>query len=253
MGRFDGYVVVATGAAQGSGLATVKAFLNEGAKVIGLDINEELLMKEAGNINSPSYDPVAMDVASEDDWKKLVAHIKEKYGQIDVLANIAAVYTNADILKVDYESYKRDMAINLDGPMLGMKYCYEVLKKGGHSSIINVSSCAGIRAGKFSGYSVAYSTSKSGLLNLTRHAAVIFAKDSIRVNTIIPAGINTELKRKAMEDHPVMREEQAINNPLPPHVNEPEDIANVIMFFAGKESRTVTGAQLLVDNGQTAQ
>lgn len=249
MERFDGKVVIVTGAAQGLGLVTTKMFLEQGADVIATDINADLLHKEIAAIGSSKVVPFVMDVALEEDWKKLVDLVKEKYGTMDVLINNAAIIPGQDILKMSFEMFKKVVATNLDSVFLGMKYCHEVLKKGAYSSIVNISSIGGIKAGPSTGNDAGYNSSKAAVRNLTKHAAWVFAPDCIRVNSVHPAGINTEMRKAIMAADPSRAIEGAKRSPLPPHCSEPEDVARVILFLAGTEPRTMTGAELVVDNG----
>lgn len=252
MNRFKDKVVAVTGAGQGVGFEVAKQFAEEGAKVIVIGRTLSKLENTVNIIGAENAVAYAMDVGIEEDWKKLVEFIKEKYGKLDVLINNAGIIMSKDILTMTYDEFKENERINLDSVFLGMKYSYEVLAKNSTSAIVNVSSIGGIKAGPDSGNDAGYNATKAGVRNITKHASYVFAKDSIRVNSVHPGGINTDMMKKYLELYPELRESLALTSPLPPHYAEPEDVAAAILFLASPQAKAITGTELIVDNGMLA-
>lgn len=251
MARFEGKVAVVTGAGQGVGYACAKKFIAEGATVIGIGRTKAKLDKAASELGE-KYIPYSMDCGKEDDWKKLVEFIKENYTEIDYLVNNAAVILQKDILTITYEEFKSTVNINLDSVFLGMKLGYEVIKKGCYSAIVNVSSIGGIKAGPDTGNDAGYNASKAGVRNLTKHAAFVFAPDKIRVNSVHPGGIATQMLVDYLAAYPAIKDQLAANNPLAPHYAEPEEVAECILFLCDPASKAVTGTELVCDCGNLA-
>ena len=253
MGRFDGKVVVVTGAGQGLGAELAKEFVAEGAKVIVAGRTLSKLENTVAKIGSPNAVAYKMDCGVEADWINLVEYIKENYGELNVLVNNAAEMINKNILETSYEEFKKAQASNLDSVFLGIKYCYEVLKKGADSSIINVASGGSYRGGpRIGNNDASYHATKAAVMNLTKSAAYVLAKDSIRVNSVHPGGINTDMMKAVLEAYPEMRAGLGVNSPLPPYYAEPEDVAAAVLFLADTASKAMTGSEVVVDNGLLA-
>ena len=252
MGRFDNKVVAVTGAGQGLGAVVAKKFVEEGATVLMIGRTLSKIENTAKEIGSDKAIPFLMDCGVESEWQRFVTYIKENYGEMDVLVNNAAILMSKDILKMTYEEFKENERVNLDGVFLGMKYCYEVLKKGGTSAIVNVSSTGGLKAGPNAGNDAGYNATKAGVRNLTKHAAYVFGKDGIRVNSVHPAGINTPMMQKHLDEHPELIERLKAIKSLPPYVAEKEDVTAAILFLADSAAKAITGVELPVDNGLMA-
>lgn len=252
MERFDNKVVVVTGASQGLGYHTAKAYIDLGAKVIMTARTAEKLESAAKAMGSANAYAFPMDVSVEADWQRLVAYIKENFGQIDVLVNCAAIVPGIDILHMDFDLFKKVCAINMDSVFLGMKYCYEVIKKGVYSSIINISSVGGLKGGPGGSGDAGYNASKAAVRNLTKHASYVFAPDCVRVVSVHPSGINTPMREEYIKNHPEAVGPGAARNPLPPHCTQPEDLAQIIVFLSSAPAKTITGSEILVDCGQMA-
>lgn len=249
--RFKGKVALVTGAGQGVGLACAKKFIDEGAKVIGVGRTEAKLLK-AGKELGKNYIPFTMDVGNIDDWSKLIKFIKKEFKEIDYIVNNAAVIMQKDILTMTYDEFKATVNTNLDSVFLGMKCGYEVLKKGCYSAIVNVSSIGGFKAGPDTGNDAGYNASKAGVRNLTKHASYVFAKDKIRVNSVHPGAIATDMLVRYLKDNPAIEANMAANNPLPPHYSEPQEVAECILFLCDPNSKPVTGTELVCDCGNLA-
>lgn len=172
-----------------------------------------------------------------------------QFGRIDILINNAGVMANKGLLDVQEEDLDWVYSINTKGPIFGMQAVIPHMQEQGAGSIVNVSSVAALASGLADGGDLAYSLSKGGLQSVSKHVAYYYAKDNIRCNTINPAGIITPLIEESLEKYPEAAKANAINSPLEPHFSQPEDVAQGILYLASDAAPTVTGAQLLMDNG----
>ncbi len=252
MNRLKDKVAIITGAAQGVGLCAVKMFLDEGAKVVATDINGEKLFANIKAIGNDDVIAVQHDVASEDDWKNVVEKTLEKFGKLDVLVNNAGLILGKSVEVESLEEWNKVISVSATGCFLGIKTCSAVMGTEGHSSIVNISSGAGIVGGPRTGSDAAYNTAKGGERLLTKHSAHALAYKNIRVNSIHPGGIMTDMMKMIVEANPEVLEANKGFSPLAPHYSEPEDIVYGIIYLASDEARTVTGAELAIDNGLTS-
>lgn len=248
MERFKDKVVVVTGAGQGLGKVVAKMFADEGAKVILAGRTASKVENAAAEIGGSAV-PFTMDCGVEADWARLVDFIKSSYGELDYLVNNAAIIMQKDILTMTFEEFKETEHCNLDSVFLGMKYCHEVLKKGVYSAIVNISSVGGLKAGPSTGNDAGYNATKAGVRNLTKHAAYVFAPEAIRVNSVHPSGINTQMRKDVIAAHPELEAASATTNPIPPYCSEPEEVASVVLFLCDPASRTMTGSEVVIDCG----
>lgn len=248
MERFKDKVVVVTGAGQGLGKVVAKMFADEGAKVILAGRTASKVENAAAEIGGSAV-PFTMDCGVEADWARLVDFIKSSYGELDYLVNNAAIIMQKDILAMTFEEFKETEHCNLDSVFLGMKYCHEVLKKGVYSAIVNISSVGGLKAGPSTGNDAGYNATKAGVRNLTKHAAYVFAPEAIRVNSVHPSGINTQMRKDVIAAHPELEAAAAATNPIPPYCSEPEEVASVVLFLCNPASRTMTGSEVVIDCG----
>lgn len=248
MERFKDKVVVVTGAGQGLGKVVAKMFADEGAKVILAGRTASKVENAAAEIGGSAV-PFTMDCGVEADWARLVDFIKSSYGELDYLVNNAAIIMQKDILTMTFEEFKETEHCNLDSVFLGMKYCHEVLKKGVYSAIVNISSVGGLKAGPSTGNDAGYNATKAGVRNLTKHAAYVFAPEAIRVNSVHPSGINTQMRKDVIAAHPELEAAAAATNPIPPYCSEPEEVASVVLFLCDPASRTMTGSEVVIDCG----
>lgn len=256
MNRLENKVAIITGAAGGLGLATAKMFLDEGAKVVATDINEALLNESIGAIENENIIAVAHDVTSEEGWKNVVEKTLEKFGKLDVLVNNAGILLGKNVLEETLEEWNKIISVSATGAFLGIKACAPVMGTDGHSSIVNISSFAGLRGGFRSGGDAAYNAAKGAERLLTKHCAHALAEKRIRVNSIHPGGIFTPMVQMMMEQMGLGLEDlEKAHDPsqaLPPHMALPEDVAYGIIYLASDESRCVTGAELSIDNGMAS-
>ncbi|MFC4323715.1 SDR family NAD(P)-dependent oxidoreductase [Litchfieldia salsa] len=248
MERLQNKVAMITGAASGMGLAAAKLFAREGAKVAATDIAVTQLIEETRNFKGDIL-ALELDVTSEEQWRIARERVIKEFGKIDILINNAGVSVHKSLLEEDLEGWNKAISINLTSVWLGMKTVIPYMQQNGKGSVVNCVSLAALVGGADSG-AAAYSAAKGGVRSLTKHAAINFAKDKIRVNSVFPGAILTGAVRK----HGVTSQEQlgkAFQNiiPLPPHAGEESDIANAYLFLASDESKFITGEELVVDGG----
>ncbi|MGH8005592.1 MAG: glucose 1-dehydrogenase [Candidatus Binatia bacterium] len=246
-GRLQGEVALVTGAARGQGEAEARVFAREGAQVVVTDILEEMGQRVARDIG-PQATFVRLDVAREEDWQKAVETAVKTYGKLTVLINNAGIGLAEDrgIEETSLEVWHKTLAVNLTGVFLGMKYAVPQMRKAGCGSIVNISSIAGIVG---MGMLPAYQASKGGVRILTKNAAIQYAKENIRVNSIHPGGVDTEILTPFGEE---FKRGIALAHPMQRFAGS-EEIAYGALYLASKESSFVTGAELVIDGGFIAQ
>lgn len=262
MNRVADKVVIVTGASLGLGAASARMLAREGAAVVLADIEDkegQALQKEIEAAGEQAL-YVHHDVASEESWKSLVECTLTRFGRMNVLVNNAGVAASAAPEEQTLEQWRWLMSINLDGVFLGTKHAILTMKAyppgGGGGSIINLSSIEGLVGDPHLG---AYNASKGGVRLYTKSVALYCARAGldIRVNSIHPGYIWTPmvenyLRSRADGDVAAGRREIAAMHPVG-HVGEPDDIAYGVVYLASNESKFVTGAELVIDGGYTAQ
>ncbi|HQV57943.1 MAG TPA: SDR family oxidoreductase [Ilumatobacteraceae bacterium] len=229
--RMAGKVVIVTGAARGQGAAEVERFAAEGATVIGTDVLD-------------GDGVVAHDVTSEQRWREIVDDIVDEHGRIDVLVNNAGIHASAPVARMPIVDFRRVVDVNLIGPLLGIQAVVPHMPRGG--SIINVSSLNGV--GGMANTS-AYTASKFALRGLTKAAALDLGPQGIRVNAILPGVIRTPMVAYVVDE----REAQLAAGLAMRRIGEPMDIAAAAVFLASDDSAWITGIDLTVDGGLSAQ
>jgi 3(or 17)beta-hydroxysteroid dehydrogenase len=255
MGRVDGKVALVTGGSLGIGRACSIMLAREGAKVAVTDIDEAAGGEVVQAIKSAGGDAIFIrhDAASEEQWRAAIDRTLEAYGKLDILVNNAGVGKTADIEAQTLEDWRFLMGINLDGVFLGTKYGIEAMKKSGSGgSIVNLSSILGI-VGEATASS--YNASKGGVRLLTKSAALHCAKTGtgIRVNSVHPGYIMTPMIENAfLENRDQMLNYLTSLHPIG-HIGEADDIAYGVLYLASDESKFVTGTELVIDGGYTAQ
>lgn len=239
-------VVIVTGGASGIGLATVKAFLDKGAKVVLADYNTEAGAAVEKDLKE-TYENVLFvkaNVAEESEVENLVSEAVKHFGKLDIIFNNAGVGVQKPTHELTAEEYKRVIAINQDGVFYGAKYAIREMLKTGGGSIINTSSILG-SVGEPT--SIPYAASKGAVNQITKSLALEYADRSIRVNAVAPGFIESGMvSKEALGDfydglvakHPIGR------------LGNPEEIAHAVMFLA--ENDFVTGTTIFVDGGYTA-
>src|SRR5215469_9776678 len=251
MDRLKGKVAVITGAASGIGRATAIKFAGEGAAVVIADLNVEGGESAVRDCKENAGRAVFQktDVSAEAEIKALVARAIKEFGRLDIIYNNAGIGGAVGPLEqITVEDWDRSQAVLLRGVFLGIKHSVPEMRKVGGGSIISTASVAGISG--FNGLH-AYCAAKAGVVNLTRSAALEFAKDKIRVNCICPGGINTPILHRNMPGmKEAMEQWMAKGQPIQ-RAGHPEDIANMALFLASDDSEWVTGQAMVVDGGLT--
>jgi 3alpha(or 20beta)-hydroxysteroid dehydrogenase len=229
-GRLEGKVAIVTGAARGQGLAEAERFAAEGALVVAGDVLD--------------HDGIHLDVTSAESWAAAVSHAVGRHGRVDVLVNNAGIHHAAPVHEMAIGDFQRVLDVNLLGPFLGIQAVVPHMPRGG--SIINVSSLNGLAS---QARTAAYTSSKFGLRGLTKTAALDLGPLGIRVNAILPGVIRTPMVAYVVDE----REEQlAAGLPLG-RIGEPMDVAGAAVFLASDDAAWISGIDLPVDGGHTAQ
>ena len=245
-----GKVAIVTGGARGIGAATAEALAAGGAAVVITDILDEEGERLASHLRNGGctarYEH--LDVSDEANWERVVAKTASELGGLNVLVNNAGIGTTSDVETETRDGWDRLIAINQTGVLLGMKTAAPRIRAARGGSIVNVSSIFGA-VGGFGG-SIAYHASKGAVRLMTKSAAIRYAKEGIRVNSVHPAFIDTPMMEQ-VKDTPV---EQAIlaNTPMG-RLGTPAEIGAVIAFLASDAASYMTGSEVYVDGGWTAQ
>ncbi len=245
--RLAGKVALITGAARGMGAAEARLFAREGAKVVVSDVLEDEARAVASEINDSGGEALALalDVSKDDDWRRVVAEAEARFGKLNVLVNNAGIIERHSLEETSEETWDRIMAVNAKGVFLGTKAALPAMRRAGGGSIINISSISGMVS---VGYP-AYNASKGAVRVFTKSAAVEYAGEGIRVNSIHPGAIWTPMSLYKNER---TREERAATVPMG-RVGDPEEVAYGALFLASDESSYVTGSEMVIDGGVTAE
>jgi NAD(P)-dependent dehydrogenase (short-subunit alcohol dehydrogenase family) len=253
MRRLENKVALITGGAGGIGKATARQFINEGARVMLIDLKEGDLKKAQEELDSENIFYVAADVSKTEDVKKYAQIAMDKYGRVDVFFNNAGIEGQVKPIS-DYpvDEFDKVMAVNVRGVWLGMKYIIPLMKDGG--SILITSSIAGLRG---TANVSPYVASKHALNGITRSLALELAGKNIRVNAINPSPVDNRMMRSLEKGFSPDDAEDAKSQfeqmiPLGRYA-ENEDIANLATFLASDDSSFITGAIHSIDGGMTAK
>jgi meso-butanediol dehydrogenase / (S,S)-butanediol dehydrogenase / diacetyl reductase len=251
MGKLDNKVTVITGGGSGIGEATARLFATEGARVVIADIDEKNGQRVAGDIGAAALLRVT-DVSDHVQVEAMVKSTVERFGRLDVLFNNAFATRMGPVGELAIEDWHKTISVTLSGVFYGMRYALPQMVAQGGGVIVNTASISGL----FGDYGAgAYNAAKAGVVNLTRSAAIEYARKSIRVNAVCPGMIETpavldnmiarsrnpERTRKANEEcHPMGR------------MGQPQEIAKVVLFLACDDSSFMTGSMVVADGGVTA-
>ena len=252
-GRLDGKVAMVTGGASGIGAETASVFVREGAKVAVVDVNDNLGRRVAEDLGGGTL-YAHLDTRDEAEWKAVVKQVVDAFGRLDILVNAAGVSgrrpdgsSAPSIVEQDLDDWNRVMDVNSTGIFLGMKTTIPEMQKAGAGSIINISSIYGLVG---SSHSAAYHASKGSVRLASKSAALQFATENIRVNSVHP-GFVTSPMTQSMHDDPELSGPRLSQTPMG-RFGLPIDIANGCLFLASDESGWMTGAELVIDGGMTA-
>lgn len=243
-------VAIITGAGSGMGREEALLFAKEGAKVVATDINEAAVQAVANEIQAAGGEAVAFahNVASEEDWNRIVEAVIAKYGQIDVLVNNAGISFAQGMLDTTIEQWDRVMSINLSSVFLGMKKVIPHMQEKKNGSIVNISSIAGLSGSSGAG---AYTASKGGVRLLTKAAAVDYGKDNIRVNSVHPGFIETPMSAEFVNNDQMRA--WFLSQTALPRIGQAREVAQAVLFLASDASSYITGVELPVDGGVIAK
>lgn len=239
-------VAFITGAAGGLGTAVVTRLLAKGFVVLVNDNNQENVQKLLSQFSNEDIHAYCFDATEEEEWMKAIHDIKEKFGKIDVLFNNAGIFKIETIEETSVELWKKTMDVNALSIFLGVKTMSQLLVEG--SSIINTSSIASFLGSK---NRIAYAASKGAVSALTKAAAIEFAPRGIRVNSVHPAYIKTQMAAHAADATERTMEEMGSRIPLYQRISTADEVADVVVFLASDDSRFMTGSEVVVDGGQS--
>ncbi|WP_337033562.1 SDR family oxidoreductase [Paenibacillus illinoisensis] len=244
MGKLEGKVAIITGGASGIGECMVDLFAQEGAIVIAADINEAAL--ETASQKQNVYG-MKLNVASDENWEALAKVVNERFGKIDILVNNAGISSEKPFEEINAQDWEKMLSINGFGPFAGMKHVTPYMAAQKNGSIVNISSYTAMIGQGFNHYSA----SKGAVRALSKAAATTFGRQGIRVNALFPGIIETpmtqslstskELLGRLIQATPLQRLGQAM------------DIAKAALFLASDDSSYITGSELVIDGGYSAQ
>ncbi|MBR7554415.1 glucose 1-dehydrogenase [Allobacillus sp. GCM10007491] len=244
MSRLANKVAIITGAAQGMGASHAKLFIEQGAKVVLTDLNEEKGEALANELDENALF-VKQNVTSEEDWTTVIEKTEETFGPANVLVNNAGITLAKSLFDLTLEEYKRTVEINQVSVFLGMKAVAPSMKKAGSGSIVNISSMNGLVGG-----AIGYTDTKFAVRGMTKAAALNLSPMGIRVNSVHPGVIATPMV--VQEDTKAAVEEFSKSIPMK-RVAQPEEVSNMVLFLASDESSYSTGSEFVIDGGLTAQ
>ncbi|MDA1348560.1 MAG: SDR family NAD(P)-dependent oxidoreductase [Chloroflexi bacterium] len=247
--RLDGKTALVTGAARGIGAAVARVFAAEGARVALTDVlsGPGQQVREAISTAGGTASFAEPDVTSEPDWRRVIDEVLDRFGGLDILVNNAGIYERNTVEDLDLETWNHVMEVNAASVFLGTKACIPVMRRSGGGSIINIASVASMRGSQ---WSTAYHASKGAVAVFTRSAAVQYGRYGIRVNSVHPGAIDTDMLDQVYLDDDLRR--QRIEAMPMRRSGSPEEVAKAVLFLASDDSSYVTGAELRVDGGALA-
>ncbi|GAA1917858.1 3-oxoacyl-ACP reductase [Nocardioides hwasunensis] len=248
-GRIEGRTAVVTGGCSGIGLATVRRFVEEGARVVIGDIDDaagESLAAELGGPDVVTY--VHVDVTSKEEVDALFKTAKDTYGSVDIAFNNAGISPPEDdsILDTDLDAWRKVQEVNLTSVYLCCKAALPYMLEQKRGSIINTASFVAVMGAATS--QISYSASKGGVLSMSRELGVQFAREGVRVNALCPGPVNTPLLKELFASDQERAARRLVHVPMG-RFGEPEEMANAVLFLASDESSFMTANTFLVDGG----
>ena len=251
MKKLENKVAIITGAGAGMGKAIALLFVNNGCKVIAADINQDRLntldaeVKKMGGIITT----IKANMANEVDVDAMINLAKSTYGTLHILVNNAGVMDNFQpVGEVDNETWDYVMKVNVDGPFKAMRAAIKIFMENGSGNIINIASIGGLKGGVAG---AAYTTSKHGLIGLTKNTGHMYAKTGIRCNAIAPGAVATSIGETIDMNKitPMVQDRIMTGMALNPRTGEPNEIAAAALFLASDDASFINGAVLVVDGG----
>jgi cyclopentanol dehydrogenase len=251
MNRLAGKVALISGGARGQGATETRMFVSEGASVVFGDVLDDAGKKLEAEIRAAGGQAtyVHLDVTREGDWRAAVATARQAYGKLNVLVNNAGILLRAKIEDTSEADWDRIMAVNAKGVFLGTKAVLPAMREAGGGSIINISSTAGLVGSP--GGTAAYTATKGAVRLFTKSTAIQHARDKIRCNSVHPGPIATDMIKDLLEGGPAW--EQRLRRLPMGRVGTPEEVAYGVIYLASDESSYVTGSELVIDGGTTAE
>jgi NAD(P)-dependent dehydrogenase (short-subunit alcohol dehydrogenase family) len=251
-GRLSGKVALITGGASGIGWAAAERFAQEGAIVIVADRAADKLRECTASLRAygSRHRCIHLDVTLEEDWIHALAEVDAAFGRLDVLVNNAGYGAFLPIDATTLQEWRAVMAVNLDSVFLGTKYAMPLLARAGKASIINMSSIRGLVAGHGT---AAYSAAKAGVRLFTKATALECATlgNGVRANSVHPGQVETPLFKEAMASSG--RLQSTLDRIPMGRVGQPVEIADALVFLASDEATFMTGSEVVIDGGFTAQ
>ena len=249
--RLDNKVALITGGARGQGAVEARLFAAEGANVVICDILDEEGKRIESEINNTGGSSLFahLDVTDESEWQHVIETTLNSFGKLDILVNNAGIYKWSQVEETTSELWDQTMDINAKGVFLGTKHAIPAMRNSGGGSIVNISSVAGLVG---SANAAAYCASKGAVRLLTKSTAIQYAKDGIRANSVHPGIIDTPMTTPNLLATKEARDSSASRHPLG-RVGTSEDVAYGVLFLASDESSFMTGSELVIDGGLTAQ
>lgn len=249
MGRVQDKVCLITGAALGMGREHALLLAEQGARLILTDINTEAGEKTAQEVKDAGGEAIFIkhDAGSEQEWQQVVDAGVQHFGQIDVLCNNAGILILKSIQETTTADWDFTQSVNTRGVFYGVKYVLPAMQKAGGGSIINISSIYGLVGAPSAS---AYQASKGAVRLLTKSAAVEYAEYNIRVNSIHPGVIATNMTKDMITDEAAT--EALLGSAIIRRPAQPKEISWGVLFLASDESSYMTGSELVIDGGYTA-
>lgn len=249
MQRLAGKIALVTGAGAGIGLATATVFAREGAHVFVTDVNGEAAAKAVADLMEQGFAATAatMDVSRGQDVSATMRAVGAAHGRLDVVVNNAGLNVRGDFRHMSDADWTTIREVNLDGVVRVARDAFELMRKAGNASLINVASIMGMKGLR---QLTGYSATKGAVLALTKGLAVEYAPFGIRVNALAPGFVETALTARALRNPHFNK--ALLDRTLMKRFGTGEDIALAALFLASDDSRYVTGTELVVDGGMTA-
>jgi 3alpha(or 20beta)-hydroxysteroid dehydrogenase len=241
-----GKVAIVTGGARGLGAAIARAFAEAGARVAIGDILEDQGEKTARALEGEKLTAtfLRLDVSDDAGWGSFVAAVRARYGRIDILVNNAGIALRHSVMNTSPEDWQRSLGVNLTGAFLGTRHVVPFMREAGGGAIVNISSTSGI----VGSYDAGYSATKWGLRGFTKTSSLEFSRWGIRVNSVHPGTVPTEIANNAPPNH-----YDAWLKMIPMNrVGLAREIADAVRFLASDQASYITGTELVVDGGLTS-